>query len=60
MDTWRIQSLASSCAELFAIRLREQYQHAGPSLPAEEKVTLETQSARFNLWAENIGTAISS
>jgi hypothetical protein len=57
MENLSIQSLARSCAELFYVRLEEQRQQSGRILPQEEQETLETQSARFNLWAENIGRA---
>jgi hypothetical protein len=54
MESLNIQQLASQCAALFKTRLKAGYIDAGDE-EIEEKDILETQYARFNLWADNIG-----
>jgi hypothetical protein len=54
MEPPNIQILASKCAASFQKRLKVGYVDAKED-EIEEKDVLETQNARFNLWADNIG-----
>jgi hypothetical protein len=54
MEPLNIQKLAGNCAASFKARLQHGYVDAGEEA-AEERDVLETQNARFKLWADNIG-----
>jgi hypothetical protein len=55
MDALQIQVAAASCVALFQARLAEQLSDSASAPSDEEQNCLETQSARFKLWADNIG-----
>ena len=55
MEGLPIKTAARSCVALFTARLDEQTLFPAKDQFDEELDCLETQSARFNLWADNIG-----
>ncbi|KAE9984204.1 Glutamine synthetase [Venturia inaequalis] len=54
MEPLNIQKLASKCAASFKARFQDQPLDLREE-ESEERDLLETQNARFNLWADNIG-----
>lgn len=54
MEPLNIQRLASKCAASFKARFQDRFLDLREE-EIEEKDVLETQNARFNLWADNIG-----
>lgn len=54
MEPLNIQKLASKCTASFKARFEDQLPEF-PEEEVEERDVLETQNARFNLWADNIG-----
>lgn len=54
MEHLNIQQLANKCAASFRTRLKAGYLDDREE-DIEERDVLETQNARFNLWADNIG-----
>jgi hypothetical protein len=54
MESLNIQKLAGKCVASFEARLQDGYVDAQEE-EVEERDILETQNARFKLWAENIG-----
>jgi hypothetical protein len=55
MEGLHIKTAARSCAGLFTARLDERTLLPATGELEDERNSLETQSARFNLWADNIG-----
>lgn len=54
MEPLNIQKLASKCAASFKARFQDRLLDPREE-EIEERDVLETQNARFNLWADNIG-----
>lgn len=54
MDPIQILTSAKKCAEVFQERLLASA-NRGIEVSSNETEILETQNARFNLWADNIG-----
>ncbi|QDS73010.1 hypothetical protein FKW77_009080 [Venturia effusa] len=54
MEPLNIRDLASKCETAFKARLQDLLLYPSKE-DTEERDVLETQSARFNLWADNIG-----
>lgn len=54
MEPLNIHQLASKCAASFKARFEERFLDSQEE-ECEERDVLETQNARFNLWADNIG-----
>jgi hypothetical protein len=54
MASMQIQDLADKCVKVFIVRILAYGDVQTEKLEAERQV-LETQNARFNLWADNIG-----